>query len=248
MFSHQGPVAGEPALLLYASSADAQDIAMPYHTAHTPPPHEATAPVFPVIVMAASAGGIAALCHIFGALPTDFRAAVAVVQHRSPREPSRLATVLNRCSLLPVQDAAPGDCLQPGRISLAPANRHLLVQPDGSLALSDGAHVRSLRPAADVLFASVAPVCTTRVIAVVLTGWGSDGTHGIQVVKHWGGTVIAQDEASAEAFQMSRSAIATGDVDAVLSLEQIAPALVVQVATLRQTPPTSRGRRATDPT
>ena len=147
-----------------------------------------------------------------------------------------------------MQDATPGERLQPGRILLAPADHHLLVEPDGRVALSTAARVQFVRPAADVLFASVAPVFTTRVIAVVLTGWGSDGTHGIQVVKHWGGTVIAQDEASAEAFQMSRSAIATGDVDAVLSLEQIAPALVVQVATLIQTPPTSRGRRATDPT
>jgi two-component system chemotaxis response regulator CheB len=58
-----------------------------------------------------------------------------------------------------------------------------------------------------MLFTSVAPVFTTRVMAVVLTGWGSDGTNGIQIVKHWGGTVIAQDEASSEVFEMPRSAI-----------------------------------------
>jgi two-component system chemotaxis response regulator CheB len=204
---------------------------MPDNAVHATPLHEAATPAFPVIVMAASAGGIAALCHIFGAFPPDLQAAVAVVQHRSPRRRSLLATVLNRCSRLPVRDAVSGECLQPGRIALAPANHHLLVQPDGSFTLSDAARVRSLRPAADVLFASVAPVFTTRVIAVVLTGWDSDGTHGIRVVKHWGGRVIAQDEASSEVFQMPRSAIATGDVDVVLSLEQIAPALVAEVAT-----------------
>lgn len=80
------------------------------------------------------------------------------------------------------------------------------MTPDGRFALSDAARVRSLRPAADVLFASVAPICTTRVIAVVLTGWDSDGSNGIQIIKHWGGTVIAQDEASSEVFQMPRSA------------------------------------------
>ncbi len=130
-----------------------------------------------------------------------------------------------------VHDAVSGECLQPGRIALAPASHHLLVKPDGSFALSDAARVQSLRPAADVLFASVAPICTTRVIAVVLTGWDSDGSNGIQMIKHWGGTVIAQDEASSEVFQMPRSAIATGDVDAVLSLDQIAPAWVAQVVT-----------------
>jgi two-component system chemotaxis response regulator CheB len=141
-----------------------------------------------------------------------------------------LAAVLQRSSTLPVQEAASGDRLLPGRIHLAPANQHLVVEPDGSLSLSLAPRVRWTRPAADVLFASVAPVFTTGVIAVVLTGYDSDGTDGLRVVKQWGGTVIAQDEASSEVFEMPRSAIATGDVDAVLPLEQIAPALVAQVA------------------
>jgi two-component system chemotaxis response regulator CheB len=204
---------------------------MPHNAIGASPRHAAAAPVFPVIVMAASTGGIEALCHIFGAFPPDLQAAIAVVQHRSPRGQGLLATVLQRCSQLPVHDAVPEECLQPGRIVLAPANHHLVVKPDSRVALSDAARVRSLRPAADVLFASVAPVFTTRVIAVVLTGWDSDGTNGIQIVKHYGGTVIAQDEASSAVFQMPRSAIATGDVDAVLPLEQIAPALVAEVAT-----------------
>jgi len=94
-----------------------------------------------------------------------------------------------------VHDAVPGACFPPGRILLAPAHHHLMVKPDGTFALSDAARVRSLRPAADVLFASVAPVFTTRVIAVVLTGRDSDGTNGIQIVKYYAGKVIAQDEA-----------------------------------------------------
>jgi len=197
-------------------------------------------PVFPVVVLAASAGGIEALGQIFGALPADFRAAVAVVQHRSPQEPGFLALVLNRSSTLPVQDAATGDRLQPGRIYLAPANHHLVVEPDGSLSLSTAARVHAVRPAADMLFASVAPVFTTRVIAVVLTGADSDGAQGIQRVKQWGGTVIAQDEASSAVFSMPRSAIATGAVDYILSLAHIAPALVTTVAALTPTsPPTA---------
>ena len=97
------------------------------------------------------------------------------------------------------------------------------------------------RPAADVLFASVAPVCTTHVIAVILTGDDSDGTNGLQVVKQWGGTVLAQDEASSQVFQMPRSAIATGDVDEVLTLQEIAPALLARVTTLlHATLPTQR--------
>ena len=189
-------------------------------------------PVFPVVVLAASAGGIMALCHIFGALPADWQAAIAVVQHRHPQHPGRLAAVLNRASTLPVQDARPGAWLQPGRILLAPADHHLLVEPDGRVALSTAAPVHAVRPAADILFASVAPVFTTRVIAVVLTGAASDGAQGIQRVKQWGGIVIAQDEASSQVFSMPRAAIATGAVDYVLSLAQIAPALIATVAAL----------------
>jgi len=148
-----------------------------------------------------------------------------------------LAVVLQRSSTLPVQDAASGDRLQPGRIFLAPANRHLVVEPDGSLSLSPAARVQSTRPAADVLFASVAPVFTTRVMAVVLTGYGRDGTHGILVVKQWGGMVIAQDEASSEVFAMPRSAIAAGEVDDVLALQDIAPALVARVTRLTHAQP-----------
>ena len=90
---------------------------------------------------------------------------------------------------------------------------------------------------ADVLFASVAPVFTTRVIAVILTGYDSDGTNGLQVVKQWGGTVLAQDEASSQVFQMPRSAIATGDVDEVLALQEIAPALIARVTRLTRAAP-----------
>ena len=204
------------------------------------PPRRAAADAFPVVVIAASTGGNMALCHIFGALPAAWQAAIAVVQHRNPQHPGRLAAVLNRAATRPVQDATPGERLQPGRILLAPADHHLLVEPDGRVALSTAARVHAVRPAADILFASVAPVFTTRVIAVVLTGADSDGAQGIQLVKQWGGTVIAQDEASSEVLSMPHSAIATGAVDYVLSLEQIAPALIATVAALtRASTPTA---------
>ena len=202
-----------------------------------PVSHRPAAPAFPVVVLAASAGGIQALGHIFRALPADFQAALAVVLHRHPREPGLLAVVLQRSSTLPVQEAASGDRLLPGRIHLAPANHHVVVEPDGSLSLSTAARVWWTRPAADVLFASVAPVFTTRVIAVILTGYDSDGTNGLQVVKQWGGTVLAQDEASSQAFQMPRSAIATGEVDEVLALQEIAPALIARVTRLTRAAP-----------
>jgi hypothetical protein len=106
---------------------------------------------FPVVVFGASLGGIEALSTLLSDLPKQFPAAIAIVQHRSS-EPGIPAEVLSRRSGRTVRDAAEGDQLAPGTIFLAPAGKHLLIKPDGSLALSDAPKVRSSRPAADTLF------------------------------------------------------------------------------------------------
>src|SRR5262245_34012934 len=108
---------------------------------------------FPVVVFGASWGGIPALSTILSDLPESFPAAIAIVQHRSS-EPGILAEVLSRCSGRPVRDAAEGDQLAPGTIFVAPAGKHLLIKPDGSLTLSNAPKVHAVRPAADTLFIS----------------------------------------------------------------------------------------------
>ncbi len=139
--------------------------------------------------------------------------------------PHLLTKVLQRGTGLEVKDAAEGDDCLPGCVYVAPPGIHLVVDVHGRLALRDGIKVKHVRPSADVLFVSAAEAFGSRVIALVLTGGDGDGADGIQVVKHHGGTVISQDEASAEVTGMPLSAIATGDVDYILSLRDIAPAL-----------------------
>jgi two-component system, chemotaxis family, protein-glutamate methylesterase/glutaminase len=168
---------------------------------------------FPVIVLGASAGGLAALSTILGGLPSDFRAAIAVVQHRTASPPGLLAELLGRRTALPAKDAEQGEQMEPGRVYVAPAGRHLLIHPDASLWFSDTPKVHFARPAADLLFESGAESLGDRIIAVVLTGGDSDGSDGVRSVKRMGGTVIAQDEATSEVFGMPGSAIETGDVD-----------------------------------
>jgi two-component system chemotaxis response regulator CheB len=102
----------------------------------------------------------------------------------------------------------------------------LLANPDRTLSLTQSELVHFVRPSADLLFESVAAAFRERALAVVLTGSGSDGSMGVRAIKKMGGSVIAQDEDTSEYFAMPSAAINTGDVDFVLPIEDIPPALV----------------------
>jgi len=136
-----------------------------------------------------------------------------------------MADLLSRQTRLAIAQADEGDCIRPGAVFIAPPDRHMLVNTDGTLALARTELVHFVRPSADLLFESVAASFRDRAIAVILTGTGSDGSGGLKAVKRMGGTVIAQDEGSSEFFGMPRAAIGTGQVDFVLPLNEIGPAL-----------------------
>jgi two-component system chemotaxis response regulator CheB len=133
--------------------------------------------------------------------------------------------------MLKVKQAEEGNRLSPGTAYIAPPNRHLLVNPDGTLSLSQSELVHFVRPSADLLFESVAASFKDRAIAVVLSGTGSDGSMGVKAIKKMGGTVIVQDEKTSEFFGMPGAAMQTGSVDFVLPLEEIPSALVTLVVT-----------------
>jgi two-component system chemotaxis response regulator CheB len=185
---------------------------------------------FDVVALAASAGGIAAISHILESLPAGFPAAIVVVQHLDPRHRSLMAEILQRRTPLDVVQAADGDRIRPGTVYIAPPDRHLLVNRDASMSLSQSELVHFVRPSADLLFESVAASYQARAIAVVLTGTGSDGSFGIAAIKKMGGTVIAQDQDSAEFSGMPGAAIKTGHADFILRLDEIPSALTTLVA------------------
>src|SRR6266536_5581027 len=184
---------------------------------------------FDVVALAASAGGLQALTKVLEDLPEDFGASIVIVQHLDPRHRSLIADIFGRRTALKVKEAEEGDQLSPGTVFTAPPNRHLLVNPDGSLSLSQSELVHFVRPSADLLFESVAASFKDRAIAVVLTGTGSDGSMGVKAIKKMDGTVIVQDERSAEFFGMPGAAMQTGSADFVLPLEEISSALVTLV-------------------
>ncbi|MFF4797355.1 chemotaxis protein CheB [Streptomyces sp. NPDC001351] len=189
---------------------------------------------FEVVAVASSAGGINGLATLLGAFDAGLPVPVLVVQHLDPRHRTVIAEVLDRRTELDVKLAEDHERTRPGTVYIAPPDRHLLVGPGGLLTLTDSELVHFVRPSADLLFESVAGAYGSRAIACVLTGTGRDGAMGVDAVKSRGGTVIAQDPATAEFRGMPEAAVGTGTVDFVLPLEEIAAVIRGLVETKRQ--------------
>ena len=179
-----------------------------------------------VIALVGSAGGLHGFRRVLEELPGDLAAAVVVVMHLQAAHPSMLATILARSSRLPVKQAEGDDTLESGHVYVAPPGAHLLVRADGSLQLDTTPPVHFLRPSADVLLASLASAYAADCMAIVFSGTGTDGAAGAVALKASGGIVLAQDENSSDYFGMPSAAIASGAVDRVLALDQIAGAVV----------------------
>jgi two-component system chemotaxis response regulator CheB len=180
---------------------------------------------FPVVALVTSAGGLDALSEVLASLPADLPAAVLIAQHTQPGYASRLAYLLDRRTALTVKTAADGDTLVPGTALVVPPARHLLVTSQARIGLIDVGTIPPARPSADLLLATLAVACGPRSLAVVLTGSGTDAQAGIRAIAHCGGTVFAQDRATAAYTGMPTAAMDTGLVDKVLPLPDIGPAV-----------------------
>lgn len=145
-----------------------------------------------LVLVGSSAGGIEALSELVSTLPEDFPAPIAVAQHLDPNRESRLREVLEYKSTLPVQTLEEENSLplRPGVVYMVPVDRHVDIT-DSNIHPQD-THGR-LKPSVDVIFEAAAARYEDRLIAVVLTGTGSDGAYGARVVKKAGGTVVIQD-------------------------------------------------------
>ena len=177
------------------------------------------------IGIAASAGGIEALRTILRSLAPDLPAAIAVALHRPPGHVGYLPEVLGRCTPFPVHLVSQGQTIEPRHLYLSPSDSHLTVTPERRFLSRDGTRIRFVPSSANPLFDSAARVFDGHVIAVVLSGSGTDATDGVQAVKTYGGRVIAQEPATSHHASMPESAIRTGAVDYVLPVEAIGPAL-----------------------
>ena len=179
-----------------------------------------------LIVIGGSAGGMEALDELVRGLPSDLPAAVCVVLHIGGRR-SAAPKILTGAGALPAVHATDGEAIRPGRIYVAPPDRHLVVTP-GRLHLSRGPRENGTRPAADPLFRSAAEAYGPRVIGLILSGTLSDGTAGFSAIKRFGGTTVVQDPDDARFPGMPRSALSYVTVDHCVPVSAM-PRLLVRL-------------------
>jgi two-component system chemotaxis response regulator CheB len=188
---------------------------------------------FELIAIGTSVGGLHALISLLGELPSTFPLPIVVAQHRSQDSKSGLAELLQGHTPLTVVEADDKVPLEPAHVYLAPADYHLLIEEDRTLALSTEAPVHFARPSIDVLFESAADVYRDSLVGVVLTGASGDGARGAQRIKQHGGRLIVQDPATAESRVLPDAVLAAAQPDDVVPLDRIAASLRQLVAGVR---------------
>lgn len=190
-----------------------------------------------VVAVAASTGGPNALADLFAGLPADLPVPVVIVQHMPPMFTRLLAERLSARHQLPADEGRAGGVLRPGHAWVAPGGQHMAVLRDGAavrVVLTEDPPENSCRPAADVLFRSVAKVFGPSALAVVLTGMGQDGLRGCEAIRAAGGQVVVQDEATSVVWGMPGFVARAGLADRVMPLGLIAPEVVRRVRAGRE--------------
>jgi two-component system, chemotaxis family, protein-glutamate methylesterase/glutaminase len=177
-----------------------------------------------IVVLGASAGGVAGLLQLFRHLPDGVPAAFGIVIHRSPVFELSLATLLQKRSKLEFADGRDGDPIEHGRVYIAPRDRHMFFE-SGGIRLDRGPKQHFTRPAVDPLFASAARSFGSRVVGVLLSGGGDDGSSGLIAIKKAKGISIVQDPREAQCPSMPTQGLLHDDVDAVLPIDRISDAL-----------------------
>ena len=191
-----------------------------------PAPLEPVAAAPSVLAIAASTGGPPALAKVIGGLAADFPLPILLVQHMGAAFMEGFASWLDGVVPLSVGLARDGETMVPGRVYVAPGDRHLELGAGGVLRLLDTAPVGGQRPAATVLFASVARQAGPQGIGVLLTGMGEDGAQGLLEMRRAGAATVAEHESSAVVYGMPAAAVRLSAASRVLPLDHVAPHLL----------------------
>jgi len=181
--------------------------------------------MYSIVAVGTSWGGLSAMRRVLGGLPRDFPIPIVVVQHRSKDSDALLSQLLQDSTDLIVCEIEDKDVLEAGRVHVAPANYHLMVEP-GYASLTVEEPVRFSRPSIDVMFDSAADTYGPHAIGVVLTGANEDGARGLANIVSRGGRALVQDPKTAEIPTMPRAAIRAVPSAEVVPLRKLAPRLI----------------------
>jgi two-component system chemotaxis response regulator CheB len=185
-----------------------------------------------IVAFGVSTGGPNALASLLPRLPADLAAPILIVQHMPPMFTRLLAERLNARSAIAVSEAVTGQVVRPGQAVLAPGEWHLVAERQGDevrVATHQEPPENSCRPAADVLFRSIARAFGPAALGVVMTGMGQDGLRGAEEIRAAGGQILAQDEESSVVWGMPGAVVRAGLADRVLPLDQLAAEIVGRV-------------------
>lgn len=186
-----------------------------------------------IVAIGISTGGPEALAKLIPSLPDGFPVPVVIVQHMPPVFTKLLSDRLALSSKIKVFEGAEGMAVEPGAAYIAPGDYHMTVRGNGeavNICLGQEPPENSCRPAADVLFRSVAQIYGSRVLGVVMTGMGQDGLRGAREMKRLGAAILAQDQASSVVWGMPSFIVREGLADEVVPLDRMGRAIEQRVA------------------
>ena len=182
-----------------------------------------------IVAIGTSTGGPRALQEVIPLIPGDIPAAVLIVQHMPPGFTKSLATRLDGMSQINVKEAENGDVLKPGWAYLAPGDYQMMVSRTGGeyrIEINQDPQMSGHRPSVNYMMNSVAACGHKNLIAVMMTGMGSDGSEGIAKIKNMGGKTIAQNEETCVVYGMPKSAVMAGVIDKIVPLGEIAKEII----------------------
>lgn len=196
-------------------------------------PFKVSGKQYKLVAIGTSTGGPVALQTIITALPANFPLPILLVQHMPAAFTGAFAARLNSLAKIEVREAADGDVLKPGVAYLAPGGKQMLVEGSEQAAKlrikEDDSPRITFKPSVDVTFATASKIYSDKVLAVVLTGMGSDGRDGCRLLKQAGSRIWAQDEASCVVYGMPQAVTAAGLTDVEVSLPDVATKLMSEV-------------------
>jgi two-component system chemotaxis response regulator CheB len=175
-----------------------------------------------VVIIGGSAGSLEVLLQVLPALQSIESLVILLIVHRRNSDDNFLEELIRMKSGLKVKEVEDKTPIKVGRVYVAPADYHLLIEDNFSFSLDVSEKVNYSRPSIDVGFESAADIFGTKLVAILLSGANNDGTNGLLAVKQKGGTVIVQEPETADVPYMPAHAIKNSEVDYILSPTEIA--------------------------